>query len=287
MKMKKMLSVFLVIVLLFGLIVISNNKPAKENVLPEIPVVIENLTIQEKLEKAIDRNYDTVAWLCLPNTGIDDAVLQSWDNEYYEGPVDEDKNYDPFGVYYADYRCDLLNGRKMLDSNTIIYGHSDYKDDPLTDGKRFSKLYYYNDYYFLRENPYICFSTEGDDMIFQVFAVFYATVNKDDPNYFYYWSIPEWDYPSVAQAERDQAFTEMIEGARKRSEYIIDLDVKPGDKILTLSTCTGNYNGHLFTVPGSGYENYRYVVMAKLIEGTTIPTECDTQMVVNPNPLRS
>lgn len=286
MKFKKIVSLLLVVAMIFALISCDSNTTTNNEVENQ-PEVVPDLSMQEKLEKGIERNYDTVAWLTLPNTGIDDAVLQSWDNEYYEGPVDEDKNYDPFGVFYADYRCDLLNGRKMLDSNTIVYGHSDYKDDPTTDGKRFSKLYYYKDFYFLKDNPYICFSTEGEDMIFQIFAVFYATVNKDDPNYFYYWSIPEWDYPSVAQAERDQAFIELVENARKRSEYIIDLDVVPGDKILTLSTCTGNYNGHLFTVPNSGYENYRFVVMAKLLDETSIPSSCTTQMVVNTNPLRS
>ena len=60
--------------------------------------------------------------------------------------------------------------------------------------------------------------------------------------------------------------------------------VTSSDSILTLSTCTGKYNGHLY--PNGDYDNYRYVVMAKLLPaGAT--GECKTEMSVNPSPKRS
>ena len=191
--------------------------------------------------------------------------IQYIDNDYYLR-LDEDKQYDIFGCYWADYNCILDLGREELSPNTIIYGHSDYRDNP--EGKRFSQLFHYTDLEFLKKNPYIYFSTGDDEMVWQIFAVFYTRIN--------------FNYIQANPAPA--TFEEIISEAKKRSEYIIDVDVTSEDKILTLSTCTGKLEGHLY--PDGDYDNYRYVIMAKLLPaGET--GECTTEMKVNPNPERS
>ncbi len=226
---------------------------------------IEDIKLKDSIEKGIARNEDTIGWIRIPNTEIDDAVIQYIDNDYYLR-LDEDKQYDIFGCYWADYNCILDLGREEMSPNTIIYGHSDYRDNP--EGKRFSQLFHYTDLEFLKKNPYIYFSTGDDEMVWQIFAVFYTRINFN-----YIQANPS---PAV--------FEEIISEAKKRSEYIIDVDVTSEDKILTLSTCTGKLEGHLY--PDGDYDNYRYVIMAKLLPaGET--GECTTEMTVNPNPERS
>lgn len=210
----------------------------------------------EKIDEGLKRNADTKGWLYIPNTEIDDAVVQAKDNDYYLR-LTEDKVYSIFGCYYADFRC-KIGSRDALSKNTIIYGHSDYKDDP--NGKKFSQLFHYaKDIDFVRNNPYIYFSTTEDDLVWQVFAVFYTHI---DFNYIQ-------DNPSAPE------FKNIISEAKARSEYIIDVPVTEEDKILTLSTCTGLYK--------QPKDDYRMVVMAKLLPSNEISTSKMT-MKVEPNP---
>lgn len=215
----------------------------------------------EKIDKALSRNGDTAGWLHIPNTTIDDCVLQTFDNEYYLR-LTEDKTYDIYGCYFADFRNSLDLGREYLSRNTIIYGHSDYKDNP--EGKKFSQLFHYaKDIDFVRNNPYIYFSTAADDMVWKVFAVFYTDINF---NY-------------IQSDPTDEEFMAIIEEAKAKSEYIIDEEITKDDHILTLSTCTG-----LFKQPK---ENYRMVVMAKLMPSNEIPvSQLTMEVEPNPNPLR-
>lgn len=215
----------------------------------------------EKIDKALERNGDTAGWLYIPNTTIDDCVLQTTDNDYYLR-LTEDKEYSIFGCYFADFRCSLDLGREYLSRNTIIYGHSDYKDNP--EGKKFSQLFHYaKDIEFVKNNPYIYFSTNTEDLVWQVFAVFYTDINF---NY-------------IQSDPSDEEFMKIVEEAKAKSEYIIDVPVTKDDKILTLSTCTG-----LFKQPK---ENYRMAVMAKLLPTNEIPVSKLTMEVEpNPNPKR-
>ena len=215
----------------------------------------------EKVDAARQKNVDTAGWLYVPNTTIDDPVMQSTDNEAYLRTT-EDGQYDIYGSYFADYRNLLDLGRKHLSRNTIIYGHSDYKDNP--QGRDFSQLYNYaKDIEFVKNNPYIYFSTAEEDMVWKVFAVFYTHTD------FYY----------INANPTDEEFEAMIKEAVAKSEYIIDEEIGPDDKILTLSTCTG-----LFKQPK---ENYRMAVMAKLMPTSEIPvSQLTMEVAPNPNPLR-
>lgn len=239
----------------------ASSKPAssKEEEKPDEEVV--RVFQIEKIDKALERNGDTAGWLYIPNTEIDDCVLQTTDNDYYLR-LTEDKEYSIFGCYFADFRCSLDLGREYLSKNTIIYGHSDYKDNP--EGKKFSQLFHYaKDIDFVRNNPYIYFSTNTEDLVWQVFAVFYTDVNF---NY-------------IQANPSDEEFMKIVEEAKAKSEYIIDVPVTKDDKILTLSTCTG-----LFKQPK---ENYRMAVMAKLLPTNEIPVSKLTMKVEpNPNPKR-
>lgn len=111
---------------------------------------------------------DQVAWLYLPGTAIDDPIVQAADNDYYLHR-DEYGKSSTWGCYYADYLCDL-SSRDALNTNTIIYSHA-YKDES-PDERKFTQLFHYCDIDFVRENPYMYLSIHGEDLAFQVAAVF-------------------------------------------------------------------------------------------------------------------
>ena len=179
-------------------------------------------TNQERLAKAKTLNKDVKAWLTVPGTTIHAPVVQSTNNEYYL-KLDEYKNYSIFGSYYFDYE-NSLTARSNLSKNTIIYGHSDLKDN--ANGPLFSQLFNYLDKDFLAENSQINLSIGGEDMVFQIFAVYHTSV---DFNYI--------------QANPTQAeFQALLEGVNQRNEYLTDVTVGTSDKILTLSTCSATYN---------------------------------------------
>lgn len=215
-------------------------------------------TYQEKLTKAKTINKDVKAWLSVPGTTIDAPVLQAANNDYYL-KLDEYKNYSIFGCYYFDYE-NSLTARSNLSKNTIIYGHSDLKDN--ANGPRFSQLFKYLDKDFLSKNANIHMSIAGEDMVFQIFSVFYTHTN--------------FNYIKTNPSEAD--FQAIIEGANQRNQFITDVTVGANDKILTLSTCSANYNPN-------DKNNYRLVVMAKLLPAGN--NGGNISVSVNPNPLKS
>ena len=191
--------------------------------------------ILDALDYEITQNRDTVAWLKIPHTEVNNSVLQSFDNAYYLRR-NERQAYDVYGCYFVDYECSV-GGREDLSRNVVVYGHEDLTDDP--DGQRFSQLYNFLDPAFARATPTVQFCTQQDPMEWQIFAIFYTNIS--------------FDY--IEADMTDEEFDELITTARQKSIYEYDVEVGPEDKILTLSTCTVKYGDH----------DHRFVIMAKLL----------------------
>ncbi|MCL2580599.1 MAG: class B sortase [Oscillospiraceae bacterium] len=205
-------------------------------------------SLTRQIAEKHDQNADTVGWLQVPGTGIDDVVVHHPhdQNEFYLRR-NFDRRTSMAGAYFADFR-NTFNGRAGgLSRNTVIYGHSlSLDDDP--DAPYFDQLKRFLDEDFARANPYIFFSLAEEDLVWQIFAVYYATVALP-------YNHPDFD---------DGAFADIVLEMQKRSEFIYDVEVGPDDKILTLSTCT-----YVFT-PGVHPNRYRFVVSARLMrEGET------------------
>ena len=180
---------------------------------------VETANVQKdmvtKLATFAQNNEDTVGWLNVPGTTIDEVVVQAPDNDYYLRRNNM-KQSDFNGCYYADYRT-KLGARKDMSKNVVIYGHS-MDDNP--DGARFSQLKKYLDIEYCKQNPYIYFSTPEADLVWQIIAVYYTDINFNyiEPN------------PDPTR------FTNMISEMKQRSQFIFDVDVSSAtDTILTLS----------------------------------------------------
>ena len=229
-------------------------QPTKEEQLKELQkTMLENtLAMQQK-------NKDTIGWIYIDGTTVNDVVVKvnyNDDNKYYLSRNALGEN-DKDGCYYADWRCKTGN-RNSISKNTVIYGHNkgrnendNYTSVNYPNGPKFAQLLKYQDEEFAKTNPYIYYSTIEEDMVWQVFAVFYTDIKFDyiEPN------------------PADATFNSLLKKAQDLSFYNYDVEVSSNDKILTLSTCTYR----MADDTKLHYPNdYRYVVMAKLLPADAV-----------------
>ncbi len=230
-------------------------QPTKEEQLKELQkTMLENtLAMQQK-------NKDTIGWIYIDGTTVNDVVVKvnyNDDNKYYLRRNANGEN-DNDGCYYADWRCKTGN-RNSISKNTVVYGHNlgrsanglipDYQNH--ANGPKFAQLLKYQNEEFAKTHPYIYYSTIEEDMVWQVFAVFYTDIKFDyiEPN------------------PADATFNSLLKKAQNLSFYNYDVEVSSNDKILTLSTCTYR----MADDTKLHYPNdYRYVVMAKLLPADAV-----------------
>lgn len=219
-----------------------------------------------------EENSDTVGWLQIGHLGIDDAVLCNFEsNEYYKR-LNFEKQYDFNGVFYADRRSVFGDGSpEQLGVNTCIYGHAMTDDkDHENYGVKFGPLHDFRDPEIAKTVPYIFFTTEKEDLAFEVFAVFTANTDNSEIPY------NRNDIPA-------EEFRKMVkEQVLPRSIYNYDVELKDDDKFLTLSTC-------IYILPNGVATNYpdtyyRYAIMGRLVKPEDA-YKSEAVFTVNENPL--
>ena len=260
-KIKRFLTGTLIAVLLLGTAACGRQEAA-----PAAPEVTEpqqatgealpTVDRQAQLADAKEKNPDTAAWLYIPGVEVDDPVMQAADNGYYL-QKDENGSFSEWGCYYA--HCDdHLGSRSQLDKNTVIFGHSASNCDP--DGGKFTKLHRYMDADFVRENPYIYLSVEGEDMIFQIAACFITDIS--------------FDY--IAPDPAGQELTDFLAQVSAKNWLAFDgVALGEEDTILTLSTCCRKYD-----MENTG--NMRLVVMAKLLPEGAMAQDFTVRLAADP-----
>ena len=216
----------------------------------------EELTkIPEKIAEMESHNSDTVGWLYIPDTEINNAVVQAKDNEFYRRK-NEMKEYSWTGCYFADYECAFGTTADDLYRSTVIYGHNmDFgisegtaeNDEPT--GERFSQLFHYADKKWAAEHPYFYFATPQQVLKWEVFTVAYT--NTD----FNYIQVLKNRNISNEQITPTQMM-DIVNGGRARSEFDYEVDIDEDDKIIILSTNSYKYGRR---------EDIRLIVMAKLV----------------------
>ena len=220
----------------------------------------EPAEVQPQYRIAYSENNDLVGWIVIPNTSIDQPVLQASDNDYYMRR-DFHKEYYRRGSVFMDYR----NHVDTFDKNTIIYGHN-YLDSTM-----FSDLEKYKDIEFYKTAPIIEFNTIYQNYKWKVFAVFLTTASPELDNGYVF----NYIYPFMT----DENFTEFIAEVNKRSLYHTDVEVLPTDKILTLQTCTRDLD-----LSPRKQEDARCIVMARLVRDGESETVDISKATVNENP---
>lgn len=237
------------------------NPRGDSDYVPEIPDVME------QFKQADAQNSDTVGWLQIPDTEINEAVVQTTDNEYYYRR-DALKQDSFAGSLWMDYESTIGDGAaEDFSQNVIIYGHNlgnpqGVKDDP--NGVKFAQLFKFDDIDFAKEHPYFYFTSPSGEHVYEIFAVFYSEdVTSPVPYHF-------------AEYEPER-FQKLITDVRDRSQFDYNVTVGLDDKIMTLSTCTYKYGTY------SQNPHQRFVIMGRLVgEGEPFYETADVQ--VNPDP---
>ena len=168
-------------------------------------------------------NDNVVAWLLSPGTQINYAVAQSGDNDFYLHRL-IDGSASNGGTPFADYRC----SSDFSDWNTVIYGHN------MKSGSMFAGLTNYFDPAFYEEHPVMYLYVPGKRYTLELVAGYETDV------YDSVYSLP------VTKEDRDQ----IAAYAAKRSAFDAGIVVGGEDRLVTLSTCTYDYDDARFVLIG-------------------------------------
>ena len=150
-------------------------------------------------------------------------VCQGEDNFYYAAHRFDGTEH-PAGMIFMDCRNSLW----PLDDNTVLYGHN------MRDGSRFGKLGRYTDAEYLAENGVFRFASLYELHEYAPIAVFYTSVDPENPDYFNF---------SQLNFADEAAFDAYIREISARSLHPLPADVHFGDRLLTLATCSEEYDG--------------------------------------------
>lgn len=190
------------------------------------------------------KNADAVGWLYLPDTAINEVVVQDeTGNEKYHR-ANAMGNEDFNGCLYADYESRVTGNMGQISPNIVIYGHS-MTDDPdsAKDEKKFTQLKKLLNKDFAEKHPYIYFSSETQDYVYKIFAVMYANSDK-----FYY----------IDCNFEKTSLKDLVNTAKEGSIFNYPVEVGDDDKIITLSTCTYKFGD-------SSNQKQRFVVFGRLL----------------------
>lgn len=211
--------------------------------------------IQEKYSALLNINSDFVGKLVIDATGESGINVVQTDNNYKYLKTGFKGENTIYGTLFVDYRNDVKN----FNTNTIIYGHN------MRDGSQLGTLSLYADIENYKDFPTLEFDTIYKNSEWKIFAAFISNGEAAQDNGYAFPYITT-TFPS------DAKFLEFIDEVKSRSYYINeDVDIVPGDKILTISTCD--------TV----FEDARFVVMARLVRDGESAEVDTSKAVINEN----
>lgn len=185
---------------------------------PELPITVD-------FDSLLNRNNDVVGWLYCPDTVVNYPVVKGENNDQYLRR-DIDGKYLISGTLFADYRNDSLN----QSANYIIYGHN------MKNGTMFSMITKYKQQAHYDQYPTMYYLTPDANYKLELFAG--LVVKRDDKVYF----------PNQSK----DAFFQLANEYRTKSTFKSDVELNYNDTIITLSTCSYEF------------DNARYIVFAKL-----------------------
>lgn len=187
---------------------------------------VYNLIREEKEESdnLFEKNIDYRGWIKIDNTNINYPILQGQDNEEYLYKYINNE-YIVSGSIFMNY---LNNG--FDDQNTVLFGHN------MKNGTMFANLKKYKEEDFFYNNNYIEIElSNGQYLKYKVFSVYITDINDN--------------YTKTSFEDKDE-YKEFLERIKNKSIYKSDISVNENDKIITLSTCSYEFDDARLVVTG-------------------------------------
>ena len=168
-------------------------------------------------------NPDIVAWIYIEGTNISYPIVQGEDNSYYLKHLFSGE-WNASGCIFLDTR----NDAGFTDQNSVLYGHN------MRNGAMFSALESYKQQAFFDEHPAGLLVTPDRNYKIAFFSGYVAS-SQDDA----------WKTNFT-----DAEFETWIERTVSRSCFSSETTPDAADHILTLSTCTYEFEGARFVLVG-------------------------------------
>ena len=188
----------------------ESTAPATEETEPPEPTMIPELA------EVYEKNQDTVGWIKIEGTKLDNPVMQTPDDPNYYLKRDFNRNSSDWGTVYAWAAADL----NEPSDNITLFGHN------MKDGSMFAPLHAYIKQSAWEENPLIFFNTLNEYHTYKIFAVFKVSAN-----------IGSFAYHQFVDADNQQDFDEFVSTCKALSFYDTGITPQYGDKLICLSTC--------------------------------------------------
>ena len=225
-----------------------------EQIKGEFPNVVFPRKLQLKYARLYATNQEFVGYLEAPGINMSLPIVQTTDDEAYLN-----KNFYGKSTKYGCPFVSFLNTIEPLDYNTLIFGHH------MNDRTIFGALDNYKTLAGYQKSPVISFNTMYHDYQWKVFAVFISNAVAEDDNGYVF----PYYFTGLSTDEKKAAYLQELQ---QRSLYSTGVDVRPGDKLLTLSTCSHEF------------DNARLVVVARMVrEGESAQVDT-SKLKLNPTP---
>lgn len=169
-------------------------------------------------------NPDIVAWIYIEDTKINYPVVQGRDNRYYLKCLFDGK-WNSAGCIFLDSR----NEPDFSDRHSIIYGHH------MKNGTMFSGLTEYKKQEFYEGHPTVLLMTPEQNIRVEIFAGYVASVEDN-----------AWEIAMGSDGE----FENWLEEAKERSCFKSEVAPAVTDRIVTLSTCSYEFDNARFVLLG-------------------------------------
>ena len=162
------------------------------------------------------QNPDVLGWILIPGTRVSYPVVQGTDNSYYlDHTWRGGKN--SVGAIFMDYQ----NSGDLSDFNTIIYGHR------MNNRSMFGTLSQYKSRSYWQAHPYVYLTDDSGTHRYEIFAAGEVSVDSDVYR---------------LGLRSDSSRQSFLDSCLALSALNTGVTPHTYDKVLTLSTCTGN--GH-------------------------------------------
>lgn len=169
-------------------------------------------------------NDDVLGWILIPNTRLSYPLLQGEDNEYYLNRTWK-KSRNSVGAIFLECR----SSPDLSDFNTIVYGHR------MNNRSMFGILLNYKDQSYWEKHPTFYITDDNGSHAYDVFAAYEVGVTQ-----------PTYRLEVTEEADKQAVLDFCVE------QSVLDTGIvpTPADRIVTLSTCTGQGHETRWVVQG-------------------------------------
>ena len=171
-----------------------------------------------------EQNTDVLGWIVIPNTKVSYPLVQGEDNDYYLNHAWR-KTRSVVGAIFMEQQ----SSADLTDFNTIIYGHR------MNNRSMFGRLLDYKKQSYWQDHPRFYITDDSGTHTYEIFAAYEPAVGST---------------PYCIRFSNDTEKQTFINYGLEHS--VIETGVVPEvtDRIVTLSTCTGNGHATRWVVQG-------------------------------------